>query len=171
VPPTCLKVEASSTRSKRDLRGGAHLADLVEEDRAAGCHLEEARLGAIGAVKAPRSWPNSSLWQQALLERGATPPSRTGAPAAALRAWISFAAISLPAPVSPVMSTVEFAWATRSSSRSTPRNSALSPMNALPRSGGVNPRSRSSARSFSACRSRARWMRISSSSSGQGFDT
>ena len=43
------------------LQPGNHLPDLVQEDRpAVGC-LEQPALLAVRAVKAPRSWPNSSL--------------------------------------------------------------------------------------------------------------
>jgi hypothetical protein len=38
-----------------------HLAELVEEERAAVGRLEEARLVAVRAVNAPFLWPNISL--------------------------------------------------------------------------------------------------------------
>jgi hypothetical protein len=46
---------------KARLRLGRHVADLVEEQRAAGGLLEQAGFFATAPVKAPRSWPNSSL--------------------------------------------------------------------------------------------------------------
>ena len=69
---------------QRDLRGGAHLADFVQEDRAAGCHLEEARLGAIGAGEGSALVAEQLALQQALLERGAFHgDERAGPPRAA----------------------------------------------------------------------------------------
>src|ERR1019366_1050884 len=58
------------------------------------------------------------------------------------RAGISLATRSFPAPVSPVMSTVESLGATRSMRLIRRRNSGLSPMKELPGLGGVRTRSR-----------------------------
>ena len=45
-----------------DLHGRGEVADLVQEERAAVGHLEAALAGlATAPVKAPFSWPNSSL--------------------------------------------------------------------------------------------------------------
>ena len=61
--------------------------------------------------------------------------------------------------------------ATRSTRRSRPWNSGLSPTNQPRGSGGVRPRSSRRARRCSIWRSSARWIRISSSSSGHGLAT
>ena len=70
-------------------------------------------LFAVAPVKAPRTWPKSSdsssvsgIAAQLTLMRGIA--------RWALRSWMARATSSLPVPVSPVMSTVLFDWATRS---------------------------------------------------------
>jgi hypothetical protein len=60
-PPTRVRVRFSSTRSMRACAAGAELADLVHEQRARVRPDEHSVVLATAPVKAPFSWPNSSL--------------------------------------------------------------------------------------------------------------
>ena len=76
------------------------LANLVEEHGAAGGRLEHALARDTAPVKAPRSWPNSSLSSRL---GGIAPQSttRNGLSRRGLPRWIASAETSLPVPVSP----------------------------------------------------------------------
>jgi hypothetical protein len=81
---------------------------------------------AMAPVKAPRSWPNSSLSSNpaGIAEQS----SFTNAwPFRVLRVWRARAINALPVPVSPKISTVESVGATVSTWRSTWRNASLLP--------------------------------------------
>ncbi len=65
------------------------------------------------SVKAPFSWPKSSLSSSAS-GIAAQLIATNGPPCRLLRRWMARATISLPVPLSPVMSTVALTGATRS---------------------------------------------------------
>ena len=81
------------------------LADLVEEDGAAVRALERAGVALVAPVNAPRSWPNSSLSISVRRDRAAVEHDER-ALRARRRSCSASATSSLPAPVSPVTSTV-----------------------------------------------------------------
>ena len=106
----------------------AQLADLVEED---ACRRRPARSGpsrrSTAPVKAPRSWPKSSLSSRLAgsaraVDRDERPRRARGCVRGCARA-IS----SLPVPVSPVISTVAVVGATRATRSITPRRAAELP--------------------------------------------
>ena len=86
-------------------------------------------------VKAPRTWPNSSL---SMSERDTPARSQmtNGASARGPAAWIASAHSSLPVPVSPSMSTATSDCATRSSTANTSRIFSEGPSSAPKRSDG-----------------------------------
>ena len=92
------------------LQSGVQLADLVQEDGAAVGELEAAGLRWWAPVKAPRSWPNSSLSSSS---RGiAAQLTLTNAPAGGGECVVDGPGDhSLPTPVSPQTSTVTSARA------------------------------------------------------------
>ena len=102
------------------------LADLVEEEGAAVGELELADLAASTApVKAPRSWPNSSLSRSV---SGMAPQlmATKARRAAGSRGGGRCATSSLPVPLSPMISTLERVGATsRISSKSRSMGSEL----------------------------------------------
>ena len=96
----------AATRSSLRLQRRRHLADLVEEQRAAVASLEQARSrAAVAPVNAPFAWPNSSL--SSSVSGSAAQLTATNGPAAraARAAWIARATSSLPVPLSPRIST------------------------------------------------------------------
>ena len=68
-----------------DLRGLAHLPDLVEEDRAAVRDLEEARLGPVGPGERAALVAEQLALQQLLLQGGALDDDEGPAPPGAAR--------------------------------------------------------------------------------------
>ncbi len=110
-----------------DLDRERDLADLVEEQRALVGLLEPALALRCAPVKAPRSWPNSSLSSR--VSASAAQCTLTNGPAArGLLAWSASATSSLPVPDSPVMSTLERAGATRAIASWTRAMASLSPI-------------------------------------------
>jgi len=85
------------------------------------------RRESAAPVKAPRTWPKSSL---SMSVTGMAPQSTTtnGPSARALASWMACARTSLPVPVSPSMSTVPSAGANRSIRAKTRRMASLTPM-------------------------------------------
>ena len=81
------------------------LADLVEEQRAAVGGLEQADLRSRAPVKAPFSWPNSSL-SSSVSGIAAQLTATNGLSRRGPVTWMARATSSLPVPVSPRMSTV-----------------------------------------------------------------
>ena len=62
LPPTRSKVPRLQHAQNLRLRGGRHVADFIEKNRAACCIARTCRCVAVVApVNEPRSWPNSSL--------------------------------------------------------------------------------------------------------------
>ena len=75
---------------------------------------KQARLSAPCApVKAPRSWPNSSLSSSVSGSAAQLIGDERAAAARGLAAWIARATSSLPVPLSPRISTVASVGATR----------------------------------------------------------
>ena len=103
-PPEGLLLEEAQ---ELGLERRRHLADLVEEDRAAVGRARGARAsGCLASVNAPRSCPKSSLSssvsgsaEQVMFWK--MPDSRS------LAKWITLAARSLPVPLSPTRRTVD----------------------------------------------------------------
>ena len=90
-----------------------HLADLVEEERAAAAPRRRGPSCAVFAsVKAPFTWPKSSL-SRSVSGIAAQLTATNGPVAALLRSWSARATSSLPVPLSPVTSTVASVSATR----------------------------------------------------------
>jgi hypothetical protein len=94
------------------LRLHRHVADFVEEQRAAGRLLELADVRATAPVKAPFSCPNSSL---SISSAGmAAVLTATNGPSRRPPSWwIASATSSLPVPDSPRISTVRSLRSTR----------------------------------------------------------
>ena len=61
VPAHALELALLEHAQELHLHLGRHLADLVEEERAVVGELEAPGLRATAPVKAPFSWPKSSL--------------------------------------------------------------------------------------------------------------
>ena len=78
------------------------------------------RRSAVAPVKAPRSWPNSSLSIR-LLDTAPQSNTTKGPPRRMLAWWMARAAALLPVPVSPNRSTVASVGAIFSSSANTSR--------------------------------------------------
>ena len=97
------------------LHAQAHLADFVEEERAAVRELQLARLVAVRAGEAALHVAEQLRFEQRLGEAGAVHRDE-GREARAERTWISRATRSLPTPLSPVMSTFVSRAATRPTS-------------------------------------------------------
>ena len=111
-----------------DLQRRRHVADLVEEERAAVGLLEAARLVAVGPVKAPRTWPNSSRLEQRVGQRRAVDRARTACLAAGSgRGWRAPRA-PCRCRSSPWMSTVASQPAMSGSMRKSSRMAGLAPM-------------------------------------------
>ena len=112
-PPTRSNVRSWSTRRSLACERERHLADLVEEQRAAvGRPRSVPARAATAPVNAPFSWPNSSLSSSVSGERGAVDARRTARRARGWRSWSARATSSLPVPLSPRMSTVAWVGAT-----------------------------------------------------------
>ena len=101
-----------------------HLADLVEEDRAAGGGLEQAAVILRRAGERARRWPNSSL-SSSVSGSAAQLTATNGASARAEARWMPRATSSLPVPVSPSISTVIGVAAALSIRRNTSRIARL----------------------------------------------
>ena len=100
------------------LQVGRHVADLVEEQRAALGLLEAPAARACAPVNAPRSWPNSSDSSRSF--GIAAVLSATNGPAArGLCRCSARATSSLPVPDSPVISTVALDCDSRPMARKT----------------------------------------------------
>ena len=107
LPPTRSTSRSCSTRSSLACSAQRQLADLVEEQGAAVGLLEERRARRrVAPVKAPFSWPNSSLSSSVSGMRGAVDGDERAARRARRCRGAARATSSLPVPVSPVMSTV-----------------------------------------------------------------
>src|SRR6185503_10766296 len=89
-----------------DLHRQAHVADLVEEQRAASAISKRPLRAVIAPVNEPFSWPKSS---DSRSSAGIAPQltATKGRWRRGLAAWIARAAISFPVPDSPSMRTVE----------------------------------------------------------------
>ena len=83
-------------------------------------------------MKAPRSWPKSSLSISVRRDRGAVDDDERPAARAASAAWSARASSSLPVPVSPVSSTVARNGATPRISARSLRMARLSPTSSRP---------------------------------------
>ena len=81
---------------------------------------------AVAPVKAPRTWPNSSD-SSSVSGMAAQLTLTSGIARCALWSWMARATSSLPVPVSPVISTVLRARATRSMAERTSRVARLLP--------------------------------------------
>ena len=81
---------------------------------------------AMAPVKAPLSWPNSSLSSRPVGMAAQLTLTKVRS-RRRLRLWMARAMSSLPVPLSPLMKTVESVGATVSTSRSTRLRAALSP--------------------------------------------
>ena len=81
---------------------------------------------AAAPVKAPRSWPKSSLSRRAS-GSAAQFTGTKGRPARGPSSWMARATTSLPVPLSPRRRTVARLWATRSTTSSTRRHAELPP--------------------------------------------
>ena len=97
------------------LQAERHVADLVEEERAAVRAAGRARASAVFAsVKAPLRVAEELALEEALGHRGAVDGDEGALARRRLRSWIARATSSLPVPLSPVTSTVASDRATRS---------------------------------------------------------
>ena len=83
-----------------------HVADLVEEERAAVGQLEPARALADGAGERPFLVAEQLALQQGLRQGGAVDGDERAGCRAAEAWWMARATCSLPVPVSPSISTV-----------------------------------------------------------------
>ena len=86
------------------LHGQRHVADFIEEERAAVALLEAADALATAPVKAPFSWPKSSLSRR-LSGMAVTLMATNSFCVRGLNLWMARATSSLPQPLSPVIMT------------------------------------------------------------------
>ena len=106
MPPTRLKRRSWSTRSSFACSGRRHLADLVQENRAAVGDLEEARLaGGRRAGERVFLVAEELRLEERLVQRRAV-DLHEALVAPADERWIARAISSLPVPLSPWISTV-----------------------------------------------------------------
>jgi len=156
VPPTRVSSRSSSTRSSFTcvLGGISPISSRNSVPPSASSKRPSRRSAA--PVKAPFSWPNSSLSSNV---SGSAPTftAMNGLLRRGLSLWIARATSSLPVPLSPSISTVLVTGASCSTFTSTSRTGALSPTSPVSRLS----RSRSSSRRTSAA----------SSSGGTGLAT
>ncbi len=112
VLPDARELPARWRAQELDLHAGRHLADLVKKQRSATGRLEQAGavLGCPGE-RTPRVSEELAL-QQRLGDCSAVDRDERSA-ARVDSSWTSRAIRSLPAPLSPVMRTVESTWAMR----------------------------------------------------------
>ena len=89
-----------------------HLADFVQQQRAAVGLQEQPLRSARASVKAPRAWPNNSL-SSSVSGKAAQLTATNGCRAPPALLWIARATSSLPVPLSPVISTDDSASAIR----------------------------------------------------------
>ena len=113
VPPTGRTVALLERAQELGLQRERHLADLVEEERAAVGLLEEARRALLGVGERAAHVAEQLALEQRLGHRRAVDARRTGRSRRRLRAWSARATTSLPVPLSPVMSTGRSESATR----------------------------------------------------------
>ena len=113
MPPTGRTCAFLQHAQQLGLQWQADLADLVEEERAAvGLREQTRRHRCTAPVKAPRTWPKSSL-SSSVSGSAAQSTATNGALAARAVAWMARATSSLPVPLSPRTSTVLSPGATR----------------------------------------------------------
>ncbi len=100
VPPTRRIAWLSSARSKRGCKSSGSSPISSRNNVPPRARSKAPSCSACAPVKAPRSWPNSSLSTRFA---GTEPQSNTtkGADARALASWTACAVTSLPVPVSP----------------------------------------------------------------------
>ena len=127
VPPTRSNSRSCSTRSSFAWNASGHVADLVEKQRAAVGQLEAARAVRDGAGEGALLVAEQLRLEQRLRQRGAVDLDERLA-ARARRAVVHRARhSSLPVPLSPRRSTVEFDLATMAMVSSTSMIAGLSP--------------------------------------------
>ena len=113
------------------LRREAHLADLVEEQHAAGRQLDLARLGLLRARERAALVAEQLRLEQLLRQRGAVQRDERSLASARDARWMNLATTSFPVPDSPVTSTVVSVLATCAALFSTSSHSADSPTTRL----------------------------------------
>ena len=160
VPPTGSNSPSCSTR--RSLPCSSSGSSPISSRKSVPPSAASKRPVAprVAPVKAPRSWPKSSLSISAGGDGGAVHVDERLARGGGCAAWMARATSSLPVPVSPRMSTVASAGATWRTSASAWRSEAL-----FPRISPERPRSRSSVRRYSASLVRVAIRRSASSRS------
>ena len=107
-----LEAPLLQTRSSLACMVSGHVADLVEEDRAAVGQLEAAAALADGAGERALLVAEQLALQQRLRQGGAVDRARAGRCGVGDAWWMARATCSLPVPVSPSISTVVLVWAT-----------------------------------------------------------
>jgi hypothetical protein len=119
---------APAARAAACLQRQRHVADLVEEQRAAVGQLELAVAALAVGAGVGAGGHAEELGLQQRLGHGGDVDAHERLAGAGLAAWMACASSSLPVPVSPSSSTVASVWATRRAWRLTSSAAGLLPM-------------------------------------------